>query len=151
MDGDEAGHAAALEVLAADEVAGALGRDERDVDLRRRLDLAVVDREAVAEEQRLAGGDPVADLLVPDLAVLLVGQQDHHDVAARGGLGHVGDLEAVGARLLDGGGVRTQADDDVDAGVLEVQRVGVALGAVAEDGDGLAVPAGPGPRRCRST
>ena len=42
-------------------------------------------------------------------------------------------------RLLDGRRVGPQADDDVDAGVLEVQRVGVALGAVAEDGDGLAV------------
>ena len=41
--------------------------------------------------------------------------------------------------LLDRRGVRAQADDDVDAGVLEVQRVGVALGAVAEDGHGLAV------------
>ena len=35
-----------------------------------------------------------------------------------------------------------QADDDVDAGVLEVQRVGVALGAVADDRDGLAVEEG---------
>ena len=40
---------------------------------------------------------------------------------------------------VDGLGVRAQADDDVDAGVLEVERVGVALGAVADDGDGLAV------------
>ena len=32
-----------------------------------------------------------------------------------------------------------QAYDDVHARVLEVQRVGVALGAVADDGDGLAV------------
>ena len=35
-----------------------------------------------------------------------------------------------------------QADDDVDPGVLEVQRVGVTLRAVAEDGDGLAVEEG---------
>jgi hypothetical protein len=32
-----------------------------------------------------------------------------------------------------------QADDHVDAGVLEVQGVGVPLGAVADDGDGLPV------------
>ena len=48
-------------------------------------------------------------------------------------------LEALLARLGDRGGVLAQADDDVDAGVLEVERVGVALGAVADDGDGLAV------------
>jgi hypothetical protein len=103
VDSDEARDAAALEVLAADEMAGALGGDEGDVDLRRRLDLAVVHGEAVAEEQRLAGRDAVPDVLLPDLAVLLVGQQHHYDVAARGRLGHVGDLQAVRARLLDGG------------------------------------------------
>ncbi len=36
VDRDQAGDARALEVLAADEVARALGRDERDVDVRRR-------------------------------------------------------------------------------------------------------------------
>ena len=104
-----------------------------------RLDLAVVDREAVAEQQQVAGRDAVGDLLAVDLAVLLVGQQHHHDVAARGGLGDVEHLEAGVLRLRDRGGVGPQAYDDVDAGVLEVQRVGVALRAVADDGDGLAV------------
>ena len=138
-DRDQARHARALEVLAADEVARALGRDQRDVDLRRGLDLAVVDREAVAEQQRVAGRDPVGDLLAVDLAVLLVGQQDHHDVAARGGLGDVEHLEAVGLGLLDRARVGAQAYDDGDARVLEVLRVGVALRAVPDDGDGLAV------------
>ena len=39
------------------------------------------------------------------------------------------------ARLLRPG---READDDVDAAVLEVLGVGVALAAVADDGDGLA-------------
>ena len=74
-----------------------------------------------------------------DLVVLLVGQQDHHDVAARGG---VGDVERPRARRpwpARPTRVLAQADDDVDARVLEVLRVGVALGAVAEDRHGLAV------------
>jgi hypothetical protein len=62
-------------------VAGALGGDERDVDLRRRLDLLVVDREAVAEHQQVAGRDAVADRGFVDVVVLFVGEQDHHDVA----------------------------------------------------------------------
>ena len=41
--------------------------------------------------------------------------------------------------LADRVGVRAQADHHVHAGVLQVERVGVALGAVAEDGHGLAV------------
>ena len=48
-------------------------------------------------------------------------------------------LQALLASLGDRGGVITQADDDLDAGVLEVERVGVTLRAVADDRDGLAV------------
>ena len=40
-----------------------------------------------------------------------------------------GDLARLGARV--------EADDDLAAAVLQVERVGVALGAVAEDGQGL--------------
>ena len=46
------------------------------------------------------------------------------------------------ARLLDRGGALAQADHDVDPGVLEVQRMGMTLRAVAEDRDGLAVEEG---------
>ena len=41
---------------------------------------------------------PSAISLAVDLAVLLVGEQDHHDVAARGGVGDVEHLEALAAR-----------------------------------------------------
>ena len=142
VDGHQAGHAVAFLVLAADQVAGALGRDHADVDAGRRHDLLEVDREAVGEEQQVARRDPVGDLGLPDLGLLLVGQQDHHDVAAAGGFGDVEHLEAGRLGLGAAGGVRAQADDDVDAGVLQVEGVGVALGAVAEDGDGLALEQG---------
>jgi hypothetical protein len=96
----------------------------------------------VAEEEEVAAGDPVADLGLPDLAVLLVGDEHHHDVAPAGRLDGLDDLEAAGLGLSDAGGVGAEADDDVDAGVLEVQGVGVALGAEADDRDGLAVEEG---------
>ncbi len=139
VDGHQAGHAVAFLVLAADQVAGALGGDHADVDAGGRGDLLEVDREAVGEEQQVAGGDAVGDVGLPDLGLLLVGQQDHHRVAAAGGFGDVEHLEAGLFGLGAAGGVRAQADDDVDPGVLQVERVGVALRAVAEDGDGLAV------------
>ena len=63
------------------------------------VDLPEVDREAVGEHQEVALGDPVADLALPDLGLLLVGEQDHHDVAAAGGVGDVQDLEAGGLGL----------------------------------------------------
>ena len=52
------------------------------------------------------------------------------------------DLEARVLGLLDRRGVLAQAYDDLDAGVLEVLGVGVALRAEADDGDGLAVEEG---------
>jgi hypothetical protein len=54
------------------------------------------------------------------------------------GFGDVHDLEAFGFALLGRSGTRAQGDDDVlGTAVAQVQRVGVALGAVAKDGDFL--------------
>ena len=60
----------------------------------------------------------------------------------RGGLGRAEHLEALRPRLRDLVGALAQADDDADARVLEVLGVGVALGAEADDRDGLAVEVG---------
>ena len=66
-----------------------------------------------------------------------------HDVAAAGGVGDRQHLEPGVARpARRESELVAQAYDDVDAGVLEVQGVGVALRAVADDRDGLAVEEG---------
>ena len=54
MDGDQAGHAAALQVFAAHRMAGALGRDHQHVEIGARLDQVEMDVEAVGEQQRRA-------------------------------------------------------------------------------------------------
>jgi hypothetical protein len=119
-----------------------LGGDHADVDAGRRLDLVEVDGEAVGEEEQVAGGDPVGDLRLPDLRLPLVGEENHDDVAAAGGVGDAEDFESRGFGLGTAGRVGTQADDDVDARVLQVERMRVALRAVAEDGDGLPLQLG---------
>jgi hypothetical protein len=139
VDGHQTGDAVAFLVLAADQMAGTLGRDHADVDAGRGLDLAEVDREAVGEEQEVAGSDAVGDVRGPDLGLFLVRQQDHHQLAAAGGFGDVQHLEPGRFGLGAAGGIGPQADDHVDSGVLEVEGVSVPLGAVAEDRDGLAV------------
>ena len=123
-------------------MARALGRDHADIDTGRGRDLLEVDGEAVREEQQVARGDPVRDLGLPDLSLLLVGEQDHDDVAAAGGFGDVKHLEAGLLGLGATGGVGAEADEDICAGVLEVEGMGVALRAVAEDRDGLALEPG---------
>ena len=54
LDREQAGHAAADLIFAADEVARALGRDQHDVEVAARHDLAIMDREAVGDEQGVA-------------------------------------------------------------------------------------------------
>ncbi|MPN62428.1 hypothetical protein SDC9_210176 [bioreactor metagenome] len=113
----------------------ALRRDHRDGDAGRRGDEAEADVEAVGEEQRVAVLEAGGDLRGEEIGLHLVGGQDHDDVGLGSGLRRGEDAQA----LLLGPGTRPaaglQADPDVDARVPQVQRVGVALRAVADDGD----------------
>ena len=139
LHGDQAGHALARHILAADGVAGALGGRHEHVHIRGGLDLLEADVEAVGEGDGLAGGEVGGDVLLVHIRLGLVVDEDHDDIRQLGGLGHGIDLEAV---LLGHGpalAALAQADDDVAAGIPQVQGVGVALGAVAHDGDLLTV------------
>ena len=93
----------------------------------------------MAEEQRVAVLEVRLDRLGVDVPLHLVGREDDDEV---GLLARVGDAttrrpsaSALARDLLPS----AQADADVDAGVAQVERVGVALAAVADDGD-LACP-----------
>ena len=134
-DGDEARHAAALGVGAAHEVAGALRGHEGDVDVGRRHDLVEAHAEAVADEQGVAGGEVGGDVLVEDGLVLGVGPEEHHQIGLGGGVGDRQHPQPGRLGLGHRGRPGPQADAHVDARVLEVQRVGVALRAVADHGD----------------
>ena len=91
------------------------------------LDVAEADVEAVREGQGLAGGQLGLDVVGVDRALVLVGRQDHDEVGHSAGVGDVVDREALVLGLGDGLGAFLQADDDLNAGVAQVQRVGVAL------------------------
>ena len=123
----QAGHTGAIDELAADQVAGALGGDHADVDAGRRLDLPEANREAVGEHQEVAVGDPVGDLVAPDPGLPFVWKQDHHDVAGAGCVRDVHHLESLPLGFGAARGVRAEPDDDLDAGVLQVERMRVAL------------------------
>ena len=69
-----------------------------------------------------------------DLGGSLVGGKVHDDVGPLRDVGDGVDLEAGVGGFGGVGGVGAEAYADVDAGVLEVEGVGVALGAVADDG-----------------
>ena len=83
----------------------------------------------------LPGGEVGRDLFGIELGRGLIGNQHHHHVGPFGGLGHGSYLKAgllgLGNRL----GVGGKADLHLHAGILQVESMGVPLGAVADDGD----------------
>ncbi len=101
--------------------------------------LVEVDVEAVGEHQHLALAQAALDLALEDVALALVGQEDHDDVRHLGGLGHGGHAEPVAFRLGPALRALVEPDHHVLTCVLEVEGMGVALAAVPDDGDLLAL------------
>ncbi len=118
-------------------MAGALGGGHEYVHPSGGDDLLVADVEAVGESQGLALGHVGGDVLLVDLGLRLVVDEHHHDVCPLRRSGHRADrqpgLFGVGPVL----GALAEAHAHVAAGILQVEGVGVALGAVADDGDFL--------------
>ena len=130
------GDAGAAHIFGAHRVAGALRRHHADVHVGARLDQVEMDVEAVGEEQRRALLHVGLKVLLPDAGLELVGGQQHDHVGPFGGLGNVHDLEASLLGLGRGFGAGAQGNGDVgDARIAQVQRVRVALAAIADDGD----------------
>jgi hypothetical protein len=113
-------------------MAGRLGRDHHDVDLRRRLDRAEADVEAVREQQRLAAAEVRRDGLAVQRGLARIRHEHDDHVGPGGGLDRGDDRQAGGPRPVSRSAALLKADADVDAAVLEVQRVGVPLRSVAE-------------------
>ena len=139
MHGDQAGDAAALQIFAAHGVAGALRRDHRHVEILARLDQVEVDVEAVGEQQGRALLEIGGKVIRVDFALQFVGRQHHDDIGPFGGLGHLHDLQPGAFRLGGGGRALAQRHRHVrNAAFLEIQGVGEALAAIADNGDVLA-------------
>ena len=83
-DRDEAGDAATLDELAADQMSRALGGDEQRIDSLRRFDLAKVDVEAVRAHQDVARLQMLGDVLPIHVGLDLVGQQNVDQVGLAG-------------------------------------------------------------------
>ncbi|OPZ54834.1 MAG: hypothetical protein BWY91_01426 [bacterium ADurb.BinA028] len=134
LDADEDRDATAVVELAAHEVAGALGGDHDDVGARLGRDVTEPDVETVSEQQTRALLEVGLDLVGVDMALHLVGGEDDDEVGLLGRLGHRLDRQALRLGLGPALAALGEADAHVDPGVTQVERVGVALAAVADDG-----------------
>ena len=138
----QAGNALANLILAADGVTGALGRDHGDVNVSGRNDLTEVDRKAVSKHQHVARLEVGLDVCLVHSSLLFVVDQNHDDVSFFRCLGSGEHLKALRLSLCPGLAALVEADDNIAAGFLEVQRMCVTLAAVADDCDGLALEQG---------
>jgi len=136
---DQARHAAALLVLAADQMSRPLRRDHDDVDVLRRHDVLEVDVEPVAEPEGLASLEVWGDLAGVDLRLHLVRQR--HDDQGRPfhrGL-DVARLEAVLDRQLVVVRPLQLRDRHLDPAVAKVLAVGMTLTPISDDCYSLAL------------
>ena len=93
----------------------------------------------MSEHQQLTGTQVRCDVRVVDRLLHGVGHGDHDHVRLAHGVGNVRDTEP---RLLrERAALRSgrEPDDHIDPALAQVLGVGVALAAVADDGDRLAV------------
>ncbi len=108
------------------------GRNHDHVQIGARLDLPEVDVEAVGKRERRAFVDVWRDVLTVQPGLMLVGCEHHDDLRRFHRVVDALDGKAGALRLGLGSGAGPQADDHVDARVLEIVRMGVPLGSVAD-------------------
>jgi hypothetical protein len=99
-----------------------------------------VDVEAVGEQERRAVLHRPVQVVAVDVRLELVGGEHHHHVRGGGRLRHLHHRQPLLLGLGRRGRALAERDHHVlDAGVAKVERVRVALAAVADDGDALAL------------
>ena len=87
----------------------------------------------MGEEDGGARREVRLDVVGVDLRLHLVGQEHRDELRARDGIGNGTYRQSCRLCLAPRGRSLAQADLDLDAGITEVERMGVALAPVADD------------------
>ena len=87
------------------------------------------------EDESGVVGEVRRDVFLVDALLHLVGKEEGDDLRSLDCLRDRADRETGLFGRVPGRAVRPEPDHDVDAGLVQVQRVRVALAAEAEDGD----------------
>ena len=131
----QAGHAFAIDVGGAHSMARPLGGGHKHIHPGRGDDLLVTDVEAVGKGQGLSLSHIGSDVLLVDVRLHLVVDKHHDDVRPLGCLGDRLDSQARRLCFCPALGALPQTHAYIAARVLQVESMGMALGAVADDGD----------------
>jgi len=133
MDREEGGHTAAFLICFPHTMPWALGSDHGDVDVLRWLDRAVSDVEAVRKHQHVARLQVRLDVLLVDGWLRGVGRKNHDDVRLFDRVTDRSDRKTRRLRLGLALAAFLQTHANVYAALLQVERMRVALAAVADD------------------
>ena len=93
--------------------------------------------EAVGKSQSSTFFQVRFDLFFVDFGDLFVGKKDHHNICVFSRIFDRGYLQTGSFGFLPGGAVFANTDNHVNAGIMKILSVSVALGAVTDDGDFL--------------
>ena len=118
-------------------MAGSLRGNHPNFKVGSRSDLTVVNVEAVGKSQSSAFFQVRFDLFFVDLGDLFVRKKDHHNICVFCRIFDCGYLQTGSFDFLPGSAVFADTDNDVNAGIMKILCVSVALGAVTDDSDFL--------------
>src|SRR5581483_11257364 len=96
-----------------------------------------MDVEAVGKHERLAFAHVRRDLASIDVALQMIGQKQHDDIALFRGGAHGGDFESSRFGFCLALASLVQADDHVQARIAQIKCMRMSLAAVADDGNGF--------------
>ena len=95
-----------------------------------------MDIQAVGKGDGGAVLEVVVDVFLVGFGLQFIGHCEHDQVAPCGGFGDAHDLQAFALGLGGGGGTFAKGHDNVlGAAVAQIEGMGMALRAIAEDGD----------------
>ncbi|BBG29212.1 septin family protein [Zymobacter palmae] len=138
-DSDQRRNTAALRVGLTNSMTRRFRRDHDDVEVSTRFDLFEVNIETVSECQCCAFFQVRFDIAVVDLFLIFIRGQNHDNVSAFNGFRYFLDGQTSGFGFCPGRRGLAQCDSNVDTGFFQVVGVRVALRAVAQNGDFLAL------------
>ena len=130
---------AAFRIGAANEMAGTLRGNHEDIHVLRRNNLLEMDIEAMSKGKSTAGLEVRLDIVLVDIRLLLIGNQNHRDIRLLHSCGNGKDLESMTLSCCLGLAALIEADNDIDAALLEIQCMCMALAAISNDGNRLAI------------
>ena len=127
------GNAYSAKIIGTNGVTGALGRDHDNVYVLGGLDAAEVNVEAVCESKGLAFGKIGFDALLVELSLLFVVDEDHDEIRVLCSVSGGHNLESSSLCLCPALASLVKTYDNVNARILEVERVSVSLRTVTDD------------------